>query len=277
MPSISVVIPVWNRAHLIDKAVASVLAQDVPGHAIDVTVVDDGSTDALADALAPFESKITRIRHERNQGAAAARNTGIAGAKGDYLAFLDSDDVWLPNKLAIQLAFMGERGSVASCTACYLKRAGGSDVVWPHYKATTLTHFDMLWGCFLSPGTTMICERRIFDEIGPFDPTLPRHEDWDWLLRFTARHDLGYLPQPLARREPSPYMNTQQALDVLDKIGAKHRSRLPPSDRPYFEAAIAHETASAYYRGGKLVAALGAMLRFLWLGPTRQAVRRVLG
>ena len=276
MPSISVVIPVWNRAHLIDKAVASVLSQEVPGCAIDVTVVDDGSTDALADALRPFESKITCIRHDKNQGAAAARNTGIAGAKGDYLAFLDSDDVWLPGKLATQLAFTQERGCVASCTACYLQRPGGMDVVWPRYKVTTLTHSDMLWGCFLSPGTTMLCERRVFDEVGLFDPTLERHEDWDWLFRLTARHDLGYLPEPLARREPSPYAYARPVLDAMEKIRAKHLPGLPPSERAYFEAGIAYETASVYYRGGKVVSALGAMLRYVWLGPVRRAVRRVV-
>jgi glycosyltransferase involved in cell wall biosynthesis len=275
VPSISVVIPVWNRAHLIDKAVASVLAQDVPGYAIDVTVVDDGSTDALADALRPFESKITCVRHDKNQGAAAARNTGITGAKGDYLAFLDSDDVWLPGKLAAQLAFTQERGCVASCTACYLQRPSGTDVVWPRYKVTTLTHSDILWGCLLSPGTTMLCERRIFDDIGLFDPALRRHEDWDWLLRFTARHDLGYLPQPLARREPSPYVYTRQVLNVLAMIGAKHLPSLPPAERPLFEAAIAYEAASAHYHSGELMPALRALLRFLRLAPTRQAVRRV--
>jgi glycosyltransferase involved in cell wall biosynthesis len=272
MPSIAVVIPIWNRAHLVDKAIASVLSQDLPGYFIDVIVVDDGSTDALAEALRPFESRITCIRHEQNKGAAAARNTGIAHAKGDYLAFLDSDDVWLPNKLATQLAFMKQNGSVASCTACYLTRPGGSDVLWPRYKVTTLTHADLVWGCFLSPGTTMICEPRVFDEIGPFDPALQRHEDWDWLLRFTARYDLAYLATPLARREPSPYVNTGQALDVLDKMSAKHLSKLHVRERRHFEAAIAYDTAAAYFREGSRVSALRAMLKFLWLAPTGHAV-----
>src|SRR5215467_5799913 len=122
MPSISVVIPVWNRAHVISRAIASVLGQDLPAGdwSIQVLVVDDASTDDLGGALRRFGPQVRCIRHERNAGAAAARNTGIRAAKSDYLAFLDSDDVWLPNKLARQIAFMRSRSHSISCTACKL-------------------------------------------------------------------------------------------------------------------------------------------------------------
>src|SRR5580700_8153945 len=100
MPAITAIIPTFNRAHIVARAVASVVSQELPpDHSIEVIVVDDGSSDAPAAALRPFGSQVTCIRHDRNEGAAAARNTGVAAARGDYLAFLDSDDVWLPNKL----------------------------------------------------------------------------------------------------------------------------------------------------------------------------------
>src|SRR5258708_26119027 len=217
MPSINVVIPVWNRAHLIGRAIASVVDQDLPAGdwSLQVLVVDDGSTDDLAGALRRFGAQVSCIRHERNAGAAAARNTGIRAAKCDYLAFLDSDDVWLPNKLARQLAFMRSGGHSISCTACKLARPGRSPIVWPRYKDDILTAADAVWGCYLSPGTTMVCEPRIFAEIGLFHTTLQRHYDLDWLRRLTARCDLGYLSQPLASRAPPPLRNHHHTLPPI--------------------------------------------------------------
>jgi glycosyltransferase involved in cell wall biosynthesis len=273
MPAITAVVPVLNRAHVIDKAIGSILSQDLPpGYALDVVVVDDGSTDDLDLALRPFGSQVNCVKHDRNKGAAVARNTAIAAAAGDYLAFLDSDDVWLPNKIVRQIAFMTEKRHVASCTACNLARPGASDVLWPRDGDRVLTRADLVWGCFLSPGTTMICGRSIFSEIGPFDPALKRHEDWDWLLRFAKKYDLAYFGVPLARREPSPFVNRLQVLDALEMIRAKHLDALPPSMRRHFEAAIACETAAAYYREGNRLAALRAMIRSLWLAPVGHPV-----
>jgi hypothetical protein len=130
-----------------------------------------------------------------------------------------------------------------------------------------LRRADLIWGCFLSPGTTMICEAGIFKAVGPFDTTLKRHEDWDWLLRLTEKFDLAYLGTPLARREPSPNINTSQVQDALEKIRAKHIDRLPPPLQRSFEAAIAWETAAAYHRDGDYWAVLRAMLKSLRLAP----------
>jgi glycosyltransferase involved in cell wall biosynthesis len=269
MQRIDVVIPVWNRAHIIERAIASVVSQQLPAAdwSVQVIVVDDGSTDDLAAALRPFGTQVTSIRHQRNAGAAAARNTGITAAKCDYLAFLDSDDVWLPHKLATQIAFMQSNGCAISCTACKLARPGRSEIVWPRYRTGLLTTADIAWGCFLSPGTTVVCEPRIFAEIGPFDTDLQRHEDWDWLLRLTARYDLAYLAEPLAGREPSAFGNHRQTLDAVERIRQKHLSHLPPSAQRSFEAALAFEIAAVNYRQGNRGAAVSAMLKSIWLVP----------
>src|SRR5260370_41375106 len=105
MPSINVVIPVWNRAHLIGRAIASVVDQDLPAGdwSLQGLVVDDGSTDDLAGALRRFGAQVSCIRPERNAGAAAGRNTRIRGAKFGDLALLDSDDGWAPHKHAKQI------------------------------------------------------------------------------------------------------------------------------------------------------------------------------
>jgi glycosyltransferase involved in cell wall biosynthesis len=273
MPSINVVIPVWNRAPVIGRAIASVVGQDLPAGdwSIQVLVVDDGSTDDLAGALRRFGAQVSCIRHERNAGAAAARNTGIMAAKCDYLAFLDSDDAWLPNKLARQIAFMRSGGLAVSCTACKLARPGRSHIVWPRYKNGILTIADAVWGCYLSPGTTMVCEPRIFAEIGLFDTSLQRHEDWDWLLRLTARYDLAYLSEPLASREPSAFGNHRQTLEAIERVREKHLSWLPQQLQCCLEAALALEVAAVRYRQGSWAGAASGILKSLWLVPIGHA------
>src|SRR5436190_457298 len=104
--TVSVVIPTYNRAALVPRAVASAIANTVSGD--EIIVVDDGSTDGTREALAPFAKKI-RLLEGRHAGAGAARNLGIAEARGDLIAFLDSDDEWLRNKLMLQRALMEAR------------------------------------------------------------------------------------------------------------------------------------------------------------------------
>jgi len=273
---VSVIIPVWNRADVIAAAVDSVLAQTVDGWSVQLTVVDDASTDDLSGALRPYGERLACIRHETNKGAAAARNTGIAAAKGDLIAFLDSDDVWLPGKLAIQIAFLVKTGYAATCTACHLARPGAPDQLWPQYRTGAITRSQLVWGCFLSPGTTMLCRPQVFDAIGVFDTDLARHEDWDWLLRFTAQNELGFLAEPLARREPSPYANAQQVLSVLEAMEAKHQGSLPARERRHFKAALSFEAGAAHYREGRWGAALRELIRSVWTVPIGHAGVRAL-
>jgi hypothetical protein len=257
---------------VIGAAVDSVLAQKVPADwSLEIMLVDDGSTDDLEGALRRYGGRISRIRHQQNFGAAVARNTGIAASTGDYLSFLDSDDVWMPNKLATQISYMQGSDYGLSCTACYLARPGGPTVIWPRYETGLLGLADIVWGCFLSPGTTMVCRRSVFESVGMFDPTLGRHEDWDWLLRFSSKHHLAYLAQPLARREPSPHANRRQVLAALDQIRATHSSTLLPRDQRHFEAALALEAAAAHFRQGHCLPALGNLIKSLWLAPLDHA------
>jgi glycosyltransferase involved in cell wall biosynthesis len=270
---VSVIIPAYNRAVVIGAAIESVLNQRLPSTEakIEIIVVDDGSDDDLVGALRPFREQVRLIRHEKNLGAAAARNTGIISAKCDYLAFLDSDDVWHPNKLATQIAFMRSGDHPVSCTACNLARLERSPIVWPRYKNGFLTRADAVWGCYLSPGTTMVCEPRIFTEIGLFDTSLQRHEDWDWLLRLTAHRDLAFLSEPLASREPSGFGNHRQTLHAIEDIRRKHLSQLPPHLRRCLEAALALEIAAVRYRQRNWLATVAGILNSLWLAPISNA------
>src|ERR1700680_2779086 len=139
MTSVTAIIPVFNRAAMVNRAIDSVLGQELsPEVKLDIIVVDDGSSDPLQKVLSNYGTRVVCIRHSRNRGAAAARNTGIKAAKGEYVAFLDSDDVWLPHKTALQLSEMRAKRWVASCTAYFLCQPSGGERISPLYTAPTL-------------------------------------------------------------------------------------------------------------------------------------------
>ena len=271
MTVISVIIPAFNRAHSIGAAVDSALAQDLPpGWSLEVVVADDGSSDDLAGALKGYDARLRLVRHERNAGAAAARNTAAAAARGDWLAFLDSDDVWPPSKLLRQVEATQNYDWEASCTAYALLRRGG-EIVSPKWPTGALGLDRMVWGCFVSPGCTLLVSRKVFEAVGPFDTSLERYEDWDWLMRLTATRPLGFLAEPLARVEPSGFSDLAKAMRSLAKLRAKHLDRLPPPLRPCFEAGLAVEAAAAHYRCGERLAAVRNVLRSLAHVPVGNA------
>jgi glycosyltransferase involved in cell wall biosynthesis len=269
VPAIDVVIPVWNRAHSVDRAIASALAQELPGAdwSIKPIVVDDGSTDDLGRALARFGDRVLCVRHGRNKGAAAARNSGVEAGTGDFVAFLDSDDVWLPGKITAQIAFMELQRHRASATAYKLKRLGAREFVSPRYPTGVLGLSDFAWGCFVSPGSTLICRREVFARIGGFDEALHRLEDWDWLLRYAEHYPLGFLAQPLALIEVTPAAQGAKELAALDRLAMRHSALLRSRDGRAFAAGIAVERAAIHFRGGRRLASSLALATALRLVP----------
>jgi len=205
LPQISVIIPAYNRAHCISRAIQSVLAQTVP--AAQILVIDDGSTDGTAELIrSSFGSSVQLLSHITNSGAAAARNTGMQAASGDYIAWLDSDDQWLPEKLEQQLAALSSNPMLAAvCSAFkYVDRNGRETIHIPKDRSPWAS--GLLFGCDIAPGTTLLVRRDAALAIGPLDTRLPRYEDWDWLLRFTIKYELGLTTTPLAKvhRESRP-------------------------------------------------------------------------
>lgn len=193
-PRVSVVIPAYNREATIERAMRSVLEQSVRD--LELIVVDDASTDDTVKAVeAVGDTRVRVLRHETNRRAGAARNTGIRAATGDYVAFLDSDDAWLPGKLEKQLAYMDGAADVgASCTGFRL--VDGNEV-FPRVPRF-VTYREILMGCDLAPGSTLVVRRGVFDEVGLNDERFYRYEDWDWVLRYAAAHPMGVLAEPLA-------------------------------------------------------------------------------
>ncbi len=266
-PLVSVVIPVHNRAHLVGTALDSVLQQDMAD--VEVVVVDDGSTDGLERVL-PDDPRLRLIAHARNRGAAAARNTGLACACGRYVAFLDSDDEWLPGKLRRQLAMLrAAPATVRMCvTACILDRGGGVRQIRVPL-ATPTCRIAILRGCNLNVGSGAMVERGVFDEIGGFDEDLQRLEDWDWLLRFTRRWTYAVVPEPLAIIHVGDRPPLQAVGEALDQLWLRHAAGLARGDRQRFRSAHLIERAFSLYLAGRRLDAVAALGCALALDATR--------
>jgi len=269
---ITTVIPVFNRADVVGQAIDSVLAQELPAEcSLRVLIVDDGSTDNLSGALARFGGKIDCIRHPKNAGAPAARNTGVAAAADGLVAFLDSDDLWLPGKLIRQIDANRRNGWLASCHAFHFTPAGRPGIVAPSYRTGTLGLDDFAWGCFVGPGSTLMCQRDVLVEVGPQDQTFRRHEDWDWFLRFAGKHRLGFLAEPLARTFPSPHANAPEVIAALARLHAKHARHLSARQRRHFLAGMDLELAAARYRSGNLPGMVMPLVRSILRAPMANA------
>ncbi|MEW6236061.1 MAG: glycosyltransferase family 2 protein [Candidatus Omnitrophota bacterium] len=198
-PKVSVVLPAYNRERTILRALNSVLSQTFAD--FEILAVDDGSADGTIKAIQSCaDPRIRCLRHEKNRGAAAARNTGIKAARGEYVAFLDSDDEWLPQKLELQTAALDaccpETGGNSTWTFDHFPQQERTVVHSPRIEGPFLKHIAL--GCDLRPGTALMIRRSVYDDVGLYDDTLTRLEDWDWLLRFAQKYTLDIVKEPLA-------------------------------------------------------------------------------
>lgn len=196
--TVSVIIPVYNGADFVAEAVESVLAQTVPP--LEVIVVNDGSTDRTADVLAGFGDRITVI-HQSNKGLPATRNVGAAASRGDWLAFLDADDTWLPTKLERQL----DRAERTGAALIYTDRFNvGTRGDLPEVQSEIQRMYegdvfeDVLLGNHITVSSVII-RRDVFADARGFNEQLRAAEDWDLWVRVTARHRVAVCHEPLVR------------------------------------------------------------------------------
>jgi glycosyltransferase involved in cell wall biosynthesis len=198
VPLVSVIIPTYNRAGLVLEAVASVAAQTFRD--FEILVVDDGSTDATPEVLASLEG-VRVLRHACRRGVAAARNLGAVEALGEWLAFLDSDDLWLPEKLAWQMAYLADQPGLLLCQTDETWVRGGVRVNKPvsHRKVAGNIFLLSLQRCMVSP-SAVVLHRRLLSDHGGFDEKLPAAEDYDLWLRLTWRHEVGLVEAPLVTK-----------------------------------------------------------------------------
>lgn len=200
MTAVSVIIPTYNRAQLVSRAVGSVLQQTFADH--EIIVVDDGSRDHTPRALRPFGNGIRYLAHEANRGVSAARNTGIRASTGELIAFLDSDDYWFARKLETQTAYLSEHPQVGACQTeeIWIRCGRRVNPALRHRKPSGDIFRPSLERCLVSPSAVML-RRSVFEEVGLFDEDLPACEDYDLWLRVACRHAVDLLPRPLVVKE----------------------------------------------------------------------------
>lgn len=198
-PLVSVVLPTFNRGETIRRAVDSVLHQTY--RKLELIVVDDGSTDATIDVLMNIEDPRMRlIRFSQNRGANAARNVGIIEAKGEYVAFQDSDDEWSSGKLEVQVAGCIEYAAkVAFCSFQRRKNDSSILIPKPSYKVPhgyQNLAAQVLRGSFISCQTLMI-HRQFLIDVGMFNENLPRLQDWEICIRMAYETPFLFSPEPM--------------------------------------------------------------------------------
>jgi len=187
-PTVSVIIPTYNRAHLIGRAIQSVLNQTYKD--FELIIVDDGSTDNTEDIIKEFQKKdkkINYIRHEKNKGGSAARNTGIKAARGEYIAFLDSDDEWLRNKLESEIEILNNKKDYVICSTghTFIKEENEKIISKKCSKKQIISQKFVLRSECLTTNDFTVTKKATL-KIGGFDEKLPARQDWDFWIRITS-------------------------------------------------------------------------------------------
>ncbi len=204
---VSVIIPTYNRAHRLPASVKSVLDQTYGE--LEVIIVDDGSTDDTEEIVrAMDDSRIRYHRLEKNGGVSRARNTGVSLARYDMIAFNDSDDLWHPEKLEVQLAYRSEHTDDVLVYCAYkVDIPGGGIIKIPSdNEAPDTLSGDIFYYLLLRPsiGTpTVLMKKDLFEQSGGFDTTYPVMEDWEFTIRMARMGSIGYVDDILLTVEAS--------------------------------------------------------------------------
>jgi len=224
--SVSVVVPAYNAEQWIGETLSSILAQTMLP--VQVIVIDDGSTDSTADVVRSFGTRV-QYAYQENAGAGAARNLGLRLAIGEYIAFLDADDLWLPEKIEKQLLLFEKQPD--------LMWAYSDSYIFPDGRPETLTRVsqynelpsgwihDALLLCDFIASPTPLVRRSVFAVVGSFLVSTAGVEDWDMWLRISRRYPVGVIPEPLAKyrlrrssksHSVSPLLRFHEAMLVVD-------------------------------------------------------------
>lgn len=195
MPRVSVIIPTFNRRDYITASIQSVLQQTFLD--FEIIVVDDGSTDGTADLVAAISDERLVYIHQENRGRSAARNRALSIARGEYFAFLDSDDLYLPGKLAMQVAYLDKHPTVGMIyTSAFCIDADGNDLPQRYEASVSGKIYEDI--AFFRPVTitlpTVMVRKHLFDQAGGFDEQMHRFEDTDMWRRFSKVTDIHALP-----------------------------------------------------------------------------------
>jgi glycosyltransferase involved in cell wall biosynthesis len=273
VPSVSVIIPTFNRAHCISRAIQSVLAQTFQD--IEVIVVDNGSTDGTSEVLAQFGEQIRQVKRKTGEGVAAARNDGIRAASCEWIAFLDSDDTWYPEKLQLQMLYLEKHGG----RACFTRSVADdgelfadveelvTSAVDPNVlRIDSAAAIDSVAKARCHPYIqSLLIRRSLLEKVGLFDESLKAAEDTIMIFRLAHLTEFLYLDRPLV----TIYRGTADSLTYDPKVEAaanRQESYARAQSEMYWrmlssfpEKALIPRTRLAYFasRRAEIACALG--------------------
>jgi len=275
-PLVSIVVPIFNRAETAVRAIRTVQAQrGIAAEDLEIVAVDDGSVPNFE--WTDEDTRIRIVRSNHNRGSAAARNVGIHAANGTYIAFLDSDDVWLEEKLQHQLAALrsleqnsDDRLQGIVCGFYYPNRLTGALQARVPRSAHSLS--DFVSGCWFAPGSALMIRRSAFDRVGLLDERLRRLEDLDWFIRFGRLggklYVVPYLGVIIA---PSYSENAASVAAAIEIIASKFSPikvpAMSPKIRRRFKAYLSLEQGAAYLLEGERLKGLSYLAASFWHKP----------
>jgi glycosyltransferase involved in cell wall biosynthesis len=252
MSHISVVIPTFNRAHILDSVVSSIVNQSIIPS--EVIIVDDGSTDSTKEVVKDLIAKNSKfnIRYvsQENQGGNVARNRGIDEAKGEFIAFLDSDDTWDKEKLEKQLAVFQNHENVGAvyCGLRHVDLDKGTVIHEPKrsYPSGNLGS-SLLIRDVTAPTSCYMVKRRIFEKVGGFDILLKARQDWEMWIRIAQKYEIGVVPEALVNygehTGTRTASNPQKEIDAYKYIREKYKKAIEA-----LPLSMRLQALSAYYR-----------------------------
>lgn len=230
MPAYACVIPTYNRPDLTVQAIGSVLGQTLGD--FECIVVDDGSTDETPERLAAIRDSRLRVVRKTHGGVSAARNHGVSLCDSPWVAFLDSDDLWLPRKMERQMQCLAEHRSlrIAQTDETWIRDGVEVNPMKKHRKSGGDLFGRSLALCVISPSAVTLA-RALFDELGGFDETFPVCEDYDLWLRATCREPVGFLPEKLVVKYGGHGDQLSRTTPVLDRYRIRAIDKILRSGR----------------------------------------------
>lgn len=270
MTKLSIIIPTFNRAHCIVRALDSVRGQGVGDW--ELVIGDDASTDTTWEVVRGEFPEARLARLEVNSGAAAARNAALRVASGEFLAFLDSDDEWLPGKLAAQLAFLENNPAVGVCASSHVfcRRDGVRREVRVEDPADWRVALHA--GQWFHGASTPVVRRGVLESVGLQDESLRVLEDWDWMLRIAQRHRIHVLPEPLAVIHENGPSDADFTRLATERFLAKHGEEFRSAGRGHARRMASQHwenAARCFFRHGRNREGMACVLRSLVLAPAR--------
>jgi len=196
MPTVSVIIHTYNNEKFIVETVESVLNQTYKDY--EIIIVDDGSVDGTRDALIPYMQKI-RYHYKENGGIASAKNAGISLSETEFVAFLDHDDLWAPDKLQLQMEHFNENPQIGLVYAKYTSFRDGKELRTKPEKGYSGWIFKELLSKSFIQTSTVVVKRECLDAVGPYDETFFLGDEYDMFLRIARKFQCGFVDKGLTR------------------------------------------------------------------------------